>query len=123
MESGRAATIHLHGLDDFLGPQMDGVAFVTQFPLQYGKSYTQRQYVTNDPGTYWYHAHYMLQSQSIFGALVIDEPVTVSGAVNSTTVGAYDGDFEVLLSDWFHQTDQAMMAGLMATPFVWIGDP
>ncbi len=86
-----------------------GVAYGTQWPILPGKSFTHRMKVTNGPGTYWYHAHYQLQSQSVFGAFVIDEDDSNLGG----RAYRYDSEQVVMLSDWFHATDLEQLIGIM----------
>jgi FtsP/CotA-like multicopper oxidase with cupredoxin domain len=70
------------------------------------KSFEYRIPITNRPGTYWFHAHYQLQSQSVFGAFVIDE------SDGAALPFAYDDERIVMLSDWFHQSDVEQLMGL-----------
>ena len=139
------ASLHVHGLHNRGSPQYDGVAYGTQWPILPGKEFTYRYNITNSPGTYWYHAHYQLQSQGVFGAFIIQEPqfrFASSPAVNYTNInqnfqnssyanssltagGIYEYDEErvILLSDWYHASDVTQLVGLMSTSFKWIGDP
>src|SRR5215831_888288 len=53
-------SIHWHGL--ILPNLMDGVPFVTQDPIQPGKSF-RYDFLLKQSGTYWMHSHYGLQEQ------------------------------------------------------------
>ena len=66
-------TVHWHGIR--IINSMDGVAGLTQPPVQPGDSFTYR-FVPPDAGTYWYHPHYRTWEQlarGLHGALIVDE--------------------------------------------------
>ena len=66
-------TVHWHGIR--IINSMDGVAGLTQPPVQPGDSFTYR-FVAPDAGTYWYHPHYRTWEQlarGLHGALIVDE--------------------------------------------------
>ena len=64
--------LHWHGIID-PNPQ-DGVPFVTQLPIQPGKSY-RYHYKLKQAGTFWLHSHYQLQEQQLMAApLIIHDP-------------------------------------------------
>src|SRR5699024_7287245 len=64
-------TVHWHGVQ--LPNRMDGVAFLTQVPIQPHTTYVYKFPVVQ-AGTYWYHSHYMLQEQvGLFGALIFNK--------------------------------------------------
>ena len=109
------ATLHLHGLHARNTPQYDGVAYGTQWPILPGKTFTYRQIITNGPGTFWYHAHYQLQSQAIYGPLIIEDP---NGAPYQ-----YDDERTLMLGDWYHRADTEQLSGLLSPQFKAIGDP
>lgn len=64
--------LHWHGLID--PNDQDGVPYVTQLPIQPGKSY-HYQFLLKQAGTYWLHSHYKLQEQKLMAApLIIHDP-------------------------------------------------
>lgn len=70
-------TVHWHGLR--VPNSMDGVPFVTQPPIEPGKSF-QYQFELKDSGTYWYHPHQKSFEQvgrGLFGALIIEEEMPI----------------------------------------------
>ena len=84
-----ATSIHWHGI--LVPPDMDGVPFVTQVPIEPGATFTY-EFPVRQTGTYWYHSHSELQEQSgLYGAIVITEDEFRRHA---------DRDHVVLLSDW-----------------------
>lgn len=66
-------TMHWHGIR--LPNEMDGVPYLTQFPIGKGESFTYT-FTPPDAGTYWYHPHCMTMEQmalGLTGALIVDE--------------------------------------------------
>ncbi|XP_041450921.1 laccase [Drosophila obscura] len=53
---GEATTMHWHGLNMVGTPEMDGAAFVTQYPLQPGEVY-RYEFKADRGGSLWYHSH------------------------------------------------------------------
>lgn len=67
-------TIHWHGIR--VPNPMDGVPYVTQPPIEPGRSFTY-EFTVPDAGTYWYHPHDHSSEQigrGMMGAFVIEEP-------------------------------------------------
>ncbi|NDI35248.1 multicopper oxidase family protein [Chengkuizengella sediminis] len=82
-------TIHWHGM--VLPNTMDGVAGVTQNPVQPDESFTY-EFIANKAGTYWYHSHQNSANQvdkGLYGAFII-EPNEKS----------YNQDFVLILDEW-----------------------
>jgi FtsP/CotA-like multicopper oxidase with cupredoxin domain len=66
-------TMHWHGIR--LPNTMDGVPYLTQFPLREGETF-RYAFTPPDAGTYWYHPHCMtmeLMALGLTGALIVDE--------------------------------------------------
>jgi len=69
-------------------------------------------------GTYFYHGHYGMQrAGGLYGSLIVDLPKGKKEAFD------YDGEFNLLLSDWWHKTTQEQEAGLSSIPLRWVNDP
>ncbi|KAH8661666.1 Cupredoxin [Tricladium varicosporioides] len=90
--------IHWHGLFQKGSNQMDGPAMVTQCPIAPGNSFTHN-FVVDQPGTFWYHAH--VGGQYIDG---LRGPIIVHDR-RSPHVSLYDDEITMTVSDWYH--DQA----------------
>lgn len=58
-------TIHWHGLRQRKTPWMDGVPYITQYPLQPGMAQVY-EFETDGPGSFFYHSH--IHYQRAFGA-------------------------------------------------------
>jgi FtsP/CotA-like multicopper oxidase with cupredoxin domain len=83
-------TVHWHGIR--ILNEMDGVANLTQAPIEPGEKFVY-EFPVNHGGTYWYHAHNMGWEQverGLYGPLIIDsedDPET-------------DHDICLMLDDW-----------------------
>lgn len=67
------STMHWHGIR--LPNAMDGVPYLTQFPVVPGETFAY-SFAPPDAGTYWYHPHCMTMSQmarGLTGILIIEE--------------------------------------------------
>ncbi|MNX40677.1 Copper resistance protein A precursor [compost metagenome] len=98
------STVHLHGL--LLPNAMDGVPWLTQPPVQSGKSFTY-EFTASHAGTFMYHSHYDDMKQvgsGMYGAFIIDPKKPVNAADNGGTLTdntKTDHDYTMLLSG-FH---------------------
>ncbi|MEV6977308.1 multicopper oxidase family protein [Kitasatospora sp. NPDC093806] len=80
---------HWHGLA--LRNDMDGVPPVTMEPVKPGGSFTYR-FVTDRPGTYWFHPHVGVQlDRGLYAPLIVEDPNEPLG---------YDEEWVVVLDDW-----------------------
>ncbi|KAK3385615.1 Cupredoxin [Podospora didyma] len=90
-----STAIHFHGLFQENTTYSDGPAMVTQCPIQPG-GYFVYQFVINQPGTYWYHAHIGGQYiDGLRGALIVKDV--------RAPYGIPDQEFAVTLSDLYHK--------------------
>lgn len=86
-------SVHWHGL--ILPNAMDGVAGITQPPIQPGETFTYEFTVPNTPGTFFYHTHFAADRQQalgLYGAFLID-PV-------EQPAKTYDQEYIVQLGEW-----------------------
>lgn len=66
-----STTIHWHGINQRGSTWMDGVAGVTQCGIPAGWNFTYEFRVADQRGTFWWHAHTMVQySDGAYGAIV-----------------------------------------------------
>ena len=83
-------TVHWHGIRNV--NEMDGVADLTQPPIEPGEQFLYEVPLT-ESGTYWYHAHTMGWEQvarGLYGPLIIDDDDDP----------AVDHDFTLMIDDW-----------------------
>ena len=69
-----ATTVHWHGVR--VPNAADGVAVVTQAPVEPGQSFTY-EFTPPDAGTFWYHSHFAGSEQlerGLYGSLVVEDP-------------------------------------------------
>ncbi len=90
-------SVHWHGVA--IRNDMDGVPPITQAPIGQGASFGY-DFVTEQPGTYWFHPHVGPQlDRGLYGALIVEDPREPL---------AYDTEWVVVLDDW--------LDGVTATP-------
>ncbi len=83
-------TIHWHGIR--IENAMDGVAALTQDPVEPGATFDYR-FTAPDAGTFWYHPHnrtWEQMARGLYGPLIIEE----------AEPPAYDRDITLMLDDW-----------------------
>jgi FtsP/CotA-like multicopper oxidase with cupredoxin domain len=109
-------SIHFHGMLVQQTPQMDGVGFITQMPIESQDTFTYvfRAYPA---GTYFYHSHAGLQAVTAFGGIIVHDrrrPWNISEVPSGP----------LLFSDlWFEPDRLTQEHNLLASPFVWQGEP
>lgn len=82
-------SVHWHGLA--LRNDADGVPGLTQSPIGPGDRFTYR-FVTDIPGTYWFHPHAGTQlDRGLYAPLIVEDPHEPLG---------YDDEWVVVLDDW-----------------------
>eukprot|EP00249_Psilotum_nudum_P002972 c16273_g1_i2 orf=185-1915(+) len=64
-------TIHWHGVRQLLSAWADGPAYVTQCPLQTGRSYVHKFRIIGQRGTLFWHAHFSWLRATVYGAFII----------------------------------------------------
>ncbi|KAM6576735.1 hypothetical protein CsatB_028572 [Cannabis sativa] len=109
--------IHWHGIRQLGTPWADGTASISQCAINPGEVFTYR-FLVDKPGTYFYHGHYGMQrSAGLYGSLIVDV------AEGEMEPFHYDGELNLLLSDWWHQSVHEQEVGLSSAPIRWIGEP
>jgi FtsP/CotA-like multicopper oxidase with cupredoxin domain len=98
-------SVHWHGL--VVPNEMDGPGFITQPPIEPGKTYTY-EYAVSQVGTFFYHSHLepdRQQALGMYGALIIDpaEP----------TPGEWDLEYTIQLQEWLEREGYTYPAMLM----------
>lgn len=91
-------SMHWHGIR--LPNAMDGVPYLTQPPIEGGKSFLY-EFTSFDAGTYWYHPHCMTMRQmasGLTGALIIRE----------NNDPGFDGDQVINLRDFLLDKNDAL---------------
>ncbi|KAF3441452.1 hypothetical protein FNV43_RR15366 [Rhamnella rubrinervis] len=110
-------SIHWHGIRQRGTPWADGASSVTQCPIRPGETFVYR-FKVDKPGTYMYHGHHGLhRTDGLYGFLIVDV------AKGEKELFNYDGEFNLLLTDWWHRTAHEQQIMLSAKPFRWVGEP
>jgi FtsP/CotA-like multicopper oxidase with cupredoxin domain len=94
-ELDEPSSIHWHGM--ILPAKMDGIAHLTQDPIEPGESFTY-EFKPGPPGTHMYHSHFngaKQVSNGLFGALIV-EP---KDKTHPTHPANYDKDFVYIIGD------------------------
>ncbi|ORX46331.1 hypothetical protein DM01DRAFT_1397126 [Hesseltinella vesiculosa] len=107
MASNAPTTIHYHGILQIGTTESDGVPNVTQAPINPGEGFEQRFTLTNQSGTYYYHAHVDLQDDVIQGPFIIfpsenDWPMSSKEKLSDGR-HQYDDERIIQLSEWWYQ--------------------
>lgn len=109
--------IHWHGIRQFGTPWADGTAAISQCVINPGETFVY-SFIVDKAGTYFYHGHYGMQrSAGLYGSLIVDVGEGVKEPFH------YDGEFNILLSDWWHKSVHEQEVDLSSKPLRWIGDP
>ncbi|GKV01174.1 hypothetical protein SLEP1_g13751 [Rubroshorea leprosula] len=109
--------IHWHGIRQLGTPWADGTASISQCAINPGETFVYR-FKVDKAGTYFYHGHFGMQrSAGLYGSLIVEV------AEGEKEPFHYDGEFNLLLSDWWHQSVHEQEVGLSSKPFRWIGEP
>lgn len=109
--------IHWHGIRQFGTPWADGTASISQCAINPGETFYYR-FKLDKAGTYFYHGHYGMQrSAGLYGSLIVEV------AEGEKEPFHYDGEMNLLLSDWWHESVHHQEVGLSSNPMRWIGEP
>ncbi|KAG1346881.1 Laccase-11 [Cocos nucifera] len=90
-------SIHWHGLKQFRNGWADGPAYITQCPIQSGRSYTYDFNVTGQRGTLWWHAHILWLRATVYGSIVIMPKEGVPYPFPQP-----QAETELVLGEWWH---------------------
>ncbi|RRT62502.1 hypothetical protein B296_00026974 [Ensete ventricosum] len=118
--------VHVNGCNQYGTPWADGTASISQCAINPEETFIYRFQVDKvthlliipQIRTYFYHGHYGMQrAAGLYGSLIVEV------ADGEEEPFHYDGEFNLLLSDWYHQSIYDQMVGLSSKPFRWIGEP
>ncbi|KAI9652234.1 MAG: hypothetical protein M1831_007143 [Alyxoria varia] len=110
-------TVHWHGLSQRVAPFSDGTPLASQWPIPPGHYFDYELHPTEkEPGSYFYHSHVGFQTVSATGPLIVEDPVGKAPC-------DYDEERILFLTELYPRTDEDIVDGLIAAPFVWSGEP
>jgi FtsP/CotA-like multicopper oxidase with cupredoxin domain len=104
---------HWHGMHQPGTYQMDGVPEISRPPIPPGGEFTY-EFKATPAGTHWYHSHVGVQySNGLFGPLIVEE---------REPIARYDREEILLISDWFLQPSEALLADVLMGAFMMMPD-
>ncbi|WQF78089.1 Putative multicopper oxidase, second cupredoxin domain-containing protein [Colletotrichum destructivum] len=107
-----STTIHWHGIDQRNSVWMDGVSGVTQCAIPPGESFTYEFNLTDQRGTFWWHAHVSVQvTDGLFGPLIIHDP--------DEKVPPVDDDKILMVGDLFHEYGSTLLTQYLSANPPW----
>lgn len=109
-ESPYNVTIHWHGIYQKLSAWADGPAYITQCPIQPGKSYTYKFNITEQEGTLWWHAHVQWLRATVYGGLIIHPRKG-----NSYPFPKPYREFPIILGEWWNANPMDVVNQALAT--------
>lgn len=124
--SGHPAAIHYHGIFQTNTTEADGMPNITQAEIPPGGEYLHKFHVNDQVGTYFYHAHVGIQDETIYGPFIIYESEHAMPDYDDDNRNdkhahdgpyAYDGERVVMLSEWWHQEEEARMDYILGTEY------
>ncbi|KAK1395414.1 L-ascorbate oxidase [Heracleum sosnowskyi] len=114
--------IHWHGITQVGTPWADGTASISQCAINAGETFVYR-FKVDKAGTFFYHGHFGMQrSAGLYGSLIVNEVAPKAEPVPKAIL-SYDGEFTLLLSDWWHQNVHTQEVDLSGVPLRFIGEP
>ncbi|MCL7023636.1 hypothetical protein MKW94_011121 [Papaver nudicaule] len=107
LKDGEGLVLHWH----------DGTANVSQCAINPGETFVYK-FIVDKAGTYFYHGHYEMQrAAGLYGSLIVDVEDGTKEPFE------YEGEINLLLSDWWHKSVHEQEKDLLASPIRWIGEP
>ena len=89
-----AISIHWHGIHQMNTPWMDGVSYVTQYPILPLQTFNYT-FVASPVGTHWYHSHTGTQyADGLFGVLIVDDLFDPFAKIP---------EFSLIMTEWWHK--------------------
>ncbi|CAN1236993.1 LAC1 [Linum grandiflorum] len=108
----RNTTIHWHGVKQIRSGWADGPAYITQCPIQGGRTYTYKFSVTEQRGTLLWHAHYGWQRASVYGAFIIYPKLPYPFLVPHKPIHA---EIPIIFGEWWDHDEDELEKTMLAT--------
>ncbi|XP_036233665.2 uncharacterized protein Mco4 [Bactrocera oleae] len=104
-------TIHWHGLHQRQTPHMDGVPYITQYPIEPGQAFRYR-FEVDHIGTHWWHSHVGHQRGfGIAGALVVRQPKAED--VHASLYDFDSSEHTIMLQDWIYNQEDLVPQSIL----------
>ncbi|XP_020114118.1 putative laccase-11 [Ananas comosus] len=103
-------TFHWHGIRQLRSQWADGPSYVTQCPIQTGRSYVYNFTIVGQRGTLWWHAHASWLRVTLYGPLIILPKLGVSYPFPQPYK-----EVPIMLGEWFNADPEAVVAQALQT--------
>nr|UGB90591.1 laccase 1 [Sinopodophyllum hexandrum] len=97
-------TLHWHGIRQFRSGWADGPEYITQCPIQTGRSYVYDFTIVEQRGTLWWHAHATWLRSTVHGAIII---LPKNGA--QYPFSKPYKEMPIIFGEWFNSDTEAIM--------------
>lgn len=98
-------TIHWHGVRQLRSAWFDGPAYITQCPIQPGRSFVYNFTVTGQRGTLWWHAHISWMRSTVHGAFIILPKLAASYPFPQPLA-----EIPLVLGEWWNSDTEAVVS-------------
>lgn len=93
-----------HGMLQLRNPWSDGPEYITQCPIKPGANFTQHILLTEEEGTFWWHAHSDFDLATVHGPLII---YPKNGTVYPFSKPRKE--FTLILGEWWNKDVNTML--------------
>lgn len=107
-------TIHWHGVKQVLSAWADGPAYITQCPIQTGRTYVHRFKIVDQRGTLFYHAHLSWLRATVHGAFIILPPKVKPASAIYPFPKPHE-EFPIIISEWWNADVEDVEADAIRT--------
>ena len=113
LKNNEGISIHWHGMHQMNTSRMDGVPYITQYPLLPNQHMTY-EFKASPSGTHWYHAHGGTQrTDGIYGALIVKDTIPGMDIIDDY------GKHTLILMDWSKDSSHSIAQQLVSSLSFW----
>ncbi|ORY92225.1 Cupredoxin [Syncephalastrum racemosum] len=123
--TGDEISIHFHGIRQVGSVAADGVPYITQDPIPSGSVFVHEFDLVGQSGTYFYHAHTGIKSETVFGPFLVYEspearPLSSTSGLLQAGENSYDEERTLVISELWHRTNTDFENYLLGPDFAGI---
>ena len=113
LKNSEGIAIHWHGMHQVNNSEMDGVPYITQYPIAPNQKMTYR-FRAYPSGTHWYHAHGGTQrTDGIYGAFIVKDKIL------EMELEDIHEEHTLLLMDWTRDTSRDIGQQILSSLNFW----
>ena len=113
LKNSEGIAIHWHGMHQVNNSEMDGVPYITQYPIAPTQKMTYK-FKAYPSGTHWYHAHGGTQrTDGIYGAFIVKD------AIPDMNLEDMYEEHTLLLMDWTKDTSRDIGQQILSSLNFW----